>query len=182
MDELTLTALCDAAGVSPRTVRYYITRGLLPPALSQGPAASYSPDHLHRLRLVKALQEQHLPLAEIRKRVEGLAEGEAEVLLREAEPPRPASSAHDYITQVLGQSATHSHKSPPRAPLVVGPAQVALPLAASPGVAVAPVSTWERHPVHPDVEVHVRRPLDTPTQRRLERLLDFARQLFKEPA
>ena len=186
MDELTLVDLCDAADVSPRTIRYYITRGLLPPASSHGPQATYTQEHLHRLKLVKALQRQHLPLAEIRKRMATLADGEAEQLLVGAEP-QPAeahtpSSAQDYITGVLSQSRSPGSRSPL--------AQTSLPIpshAHQPGAPAQPSlfqgtvqSTWERHHVHPDVENHVRRPLDYHTRRQLDRLFDFARQLFKE--
>ena len=40
-------------------------------------------------------------------------------------------------------------------------------------------STWERIPLAADLELHVRRPLDRETNRRLDRLLAFARELFE---
>jgi hypothetical protein len=39
-------------------------------------------------------------------------------------------------------------------------------------------STWERITLHPDIELHVRRPLARADQRRLERLLADAQRLF----
>ncbi|MSP55980.1 MAG: MerR family transcriptional regulator, partial [Myxococcales bacterium] len=73
---LTLTDLCDAVDVTPRTVRYYIQQGLLSPAAGAGLAACYNAAHLRRLRVVKALQARHLPLAEIRARLEHLTEAD----------------------------------------------------------------------------------------------------------
>ena len=54
--ELTLNQLCDRAGVSVRTVRYYIQQGLLPPAERTGPGATYSTSHLDRIQLIRQLK------------------------------------------------------------------------------------------------------------------------------
>lgn len=50
----TLGAL---AGVSERTVRYYVQEGLLPPPLSRGRGANFDDSHLLRLRLIRAMQD-----------------------------------------------------------------------------------------------------------------------------
>ena len=68
--DLKLNELAEQAGVSPRTVRYYIALGLLPSPGRLGPGTRYGRDHLDRLRLVKRLQEERLSLAEIRRRIE----------------------------------------------------------------------------------------------------------------
>ena len=59
----TLKTLCKVAGVSPRTVRYYIQQGLLPPPDRAGPGATYGQGHVDRLLLILRLKDQHLPLA-----------------------------------------------------------------------------------------------------------------------
>jgi hypothetical protein len=41
-------------------------------------------------------------------------------------------------------------------------------------------SSWERHTLAPDVELHVRRPLTRSQNRALARLLEVARRLFEE--
>ncbi|MGC8915955.1 MAG: MerR family transcriptional regulator [Thermoanaerobaculum sp.] len=69
----TLPALAKAAGVSPRTVRFYISRGLLPPPLMRGRGARYGQEHLDRLAEIKKLQQQGLTLAEIARRFAGPA-------------------------------------------------------------------------------------------------------------
>ncbi len=162
MEEYSLLDLCEAADVTPRTVRYYISSGLLPPATSQGPKASYPGESLQRLRLIKALQRQHLPLAEIRSRIDSLSPAERSQLL---EPSQ--SNALDYISQALGGLPAAQRQAPL---LVAETAQVYAPAR----------STWERLAIHADVEVHVRRPLDADTRRKLDRLLDHARTLFSE--
>jgi DNA-binding transcriptional MerR regulator len=54
------------AGVTRRTVRYYVREGLLPPALGVGRGRHYGEEHLQRLLAVKALQEEGRSLEEIR--------------------------------------------------------------------------------------------------------------------
>lgn len=58
--------LGDFAGVSRRTVRYYVQEGLLPPPLGVGRGRHYDQRHLDRLLQVKALQEAGRSLDEIR--------------------------------------------------------------------------------------------------------------------
>jgi DNA-binding transcriptional MerR regulator len=102
----TLQDVVDLSGVTPRTVRYYIAQGLLPSPEGAGPAARYTEAHLARLRLIRQLQREHLPLAEIRTRLAGL-DDEAISTLVTAEPPPPSDSAIDYIRSVLaGQGST----------------------------------------------------------------------------
>ncbi len=57
-----------ASGVGRETIRYYIREGLLPePDRASRNSASYSDDHVARLRAIKRLQEERfLPLAVIR--------------------------------------------------------------------------------------------------------------------
>ena len=68
----SITELAALAGTTPRTVRYYVSTGLLPSPAQAGPATRYGDAHLRRLRLIRRLQGEHLPLAEIRSRLDGL--------------------------------------------------------------------------------------------------------------
>jgi DNA-binding transcriptional MerR regulator len=80
-DRMSLRGLTDAAGVSVRTVRYYIAEGLLPPPAGSGPASSYTASHLDRLRLIQRLKADYLPLREIRRRLSGLADEDVRALV-----------------------------------------------------------------------------------------------------
>lgn len=66
-----LDELARAAGTSPRTVRYYVQRGLLPPPAFRGKDSAYGRAHLVRLRAIRKLQAAHLPLDEIAATLEG---------------------------------------------------------------------------------------------------------------
>src|SRR5690349_15584208 len=99
---LTINELADEAGVTRRTVHYYLAQGLLPASNGEGRNARYSQGHLDRLRLVRELQREHLPLSEIRQRLERLSDEQVGDLVRIGEhvaPPR--GSAFDYIQSVL---------------------------------------------------------------------------------
>jgi DNA-binding transcriptional MerR regulator len=63
--ELTLRELAAESGVPERTIRFYISRGILDPPLRGGRGAAYGPDHLTRLREIRALQAKGLMLTEI---------------------------------------------------------------------------------------------------------------------
>ena len=63
--------LAELGGVTRRTVRYYVQRGLLPTPLGTGRGPHYTPTHLERLIQIRQLQETGVPLAEIAARLDG---------------------------------------------------------------------------------------------------------------
>ena len=84
----TLADLERETGTSGRTVRYYISQGLLPPAHGRGPSATYDLGHLVRLRAISLLKAQHLPLEQIKQRLSPLSDDEIAAMLRvETAPP-----------------------------------------------------------------------------------------------
>jgi DNA-binding transcriptional MerR regulator len=94
-DSYTLSDLARLADVTPRTVRYYVHQGLLPAPEPAGPATRYGDGHLVRLRLIRLLQREHLPLAEIRARLERMDDRQIEAALRgpaSGPPGQPAST------------------------------------------------------------------------------------------
>ncbi len=69
---LTLAELSEATGIPPRTIRFYIARGLLAGAVKAGKHSAYDARHLKRLRRIQKLQAKGLTLSEIgRELVEG---------------------------------------------------------------------------------------------------------------
>ena len=55
------------------TVRYYVGSGLLPGPQSRGRTAAYTEEHLVRLRLIRRLADQRVPLREIRSTLPSLS-------------------------------------------------------------------------------------------------------------
>ncbi|MBD0841269.1 MerR family transcriptional regulator [Streptomyces sp. TRM68416] len=70
---LTIDELAARAGVTVRTVRFYGTKGLLPPPVI-GPrrVGHYGREHLGRLALIEELQQQGMTLAAIERYVQQL--------------------------------------------------------------------------------------------------------------
>lgn len=68
-------------GFNARTIRYYISQGLLPPAHGRGPSATYDLGHLLRLRMIKLLKAEHLPLDDIKSRLSDLTDREIAAIL-----------------------------------------------------------------------------------------------------
>jgi DNA-binding transcriptional MerR regulator len=171
-----IKALCAEAAVTPRTVHFYIQAGLLRPAGMTGPGAKYDDSHLTRLRLIKLLQKDHLPLAEIRKRLESLNDEEAETILGEydAQNATPRFSAVNYIRSVLAGSRTHNLPASARA------AEMSKPSDLPQHRRSIDRSQWDRMTITTDIELHVRRPLSREQNRQLERLILYARELFEE--
>ena len=65
--EWTLRELAAESGVPERTIRFYISKGILGPPLRGGRGAAYGPGHLTRLREIRGLQARGLMLAELAK-------------------------------------------------------------------------------------------------------------------
>jgi MerR-like DNA binding protein len=201
-DLYSLTELADLAGVTPRTVRYYLAQGLLPAVGQTGPGSKYGEAHLARLRLIRRLQAEHLPLAEIRRRLEGLSGSDILTLAAAPAPAEPTDSALDYVRTVLGgrpvqmrsvtPSPGASQAPPPGMPLLkssmpmfeasstVARADSPRSVEADPPTPVPDRSQWERITLSPDIELHVRRPLTRAHQKGVDRLVTIARELLEE--
>jgi DNA-binding transcriptional MerR regulator len=204
----SLTEVAGLAGVTPRTVRYYMAQGLLPSPGTSGPGPKYDDGHLNRLGLIRKLQREHLPLAEIRGRLERLGDDDVRRVL-EAHTVAPDTTPDGtlaYVRELMAKSGVSPRASmlreatpvygavyEPRIPDAF-PAP-GMPPAAAPGTAPPETvpsvpapdprapdrSTWERHALSPDVELHIRRPLDRRTNKRVDQLVRIARELFDEP-
>ncbi|HEV8403640.1 MAG TPA: MerR family transcriptional regulator [Candidatus Limnocylindrales bacterium] len=199
-DRYSLTELADLAGVTPRTVRYYLAQGLLPAVGQTGPGSKYGAQHLDRLRLIKRLQAEHLPLAEIRHRLAGLDPDAIRDLAVSPAPPPAPDSALEYLRTVLGgpRQPAGPRSQASAQPIAAEPAPVdhRLALAASAGAIAASAppampappppatslerSQWERIALAPDVELHIRRPLTRSQNKQIDRLVTIARELLEE--
>ncbi len=156
MERYRLGELARLTGLTPRTIRYYIAEGLLPPPEGLGPAAAYTAGHRDRLALIAALKGRYLPLGEIRHRLAALSDAEVrDHLRREGRAPAPLAGEEAAPPQgVTAQSAPGESGAFAR-------------------------ERWERVPLAEGVELHVRedrRREATP----LEALIRHARDLLGE--
>src|SRR3954452_25395278 len=66
---MTLDELTRRVGMSVRNVRFYTTKGLVPPPIRRGRSGYYTADHLARLELVRELQAHGFTLSAIERYV-----------------------------------------------------------------------------------------------------------------
>jgi DNA-binding transcriptional MerR regulator len=204
---LLIGELAERAGVSVRTIRYYIEEGLLPSPRVQGKYTVYDEEYIERIQLIRYLKDNYLPLREIRSMLDKLNGQEIKGLLEQYErgeapqlPPAstPATgtsvgenSAVEYISNIL-QSRPNLNAS---APGMVRSPQ-ASPRAASPQPAPDPDNKlyqksifekeaqfspplWRRLTLAPGVELHLQETEDRHLKHRIEKLIAFAEKLFR---
>ncbi len=192
---LTIEQLAEQGGVPVRTVRFYISEGLLPRPEGRGKGGWYSREHLLRLRLARLLAERRVPLGEIRVQLERLTLDEVRALLAEEEQRasamagvEPSGSPKAYVSALLERARAGRAWAAEGAPSYSRPAPAAAaPLA--PPVASGPVSeamppgvsrpsslaeTWRRIELAPGVELHVRSDVESRQRGLIDRVLKLA--------
>jgi len=97
-DQWTLRELAAETGVPERTIRFYISRELLPPPLKGGRGAAYGPAHKTLLETIKKLQAKGMMLAEIGHAL--THEAEPAPALPEPETWRSYSVARDVVVML----------------------------------------------------------------------------------
>lgn len=82
MQHYTLTELSQETGVSPRRIRYWIERGLVPRGVNDGADTHrahrwgvYTYDHVRRILAVRDLLDQNRSIADIRDHFQPLFGG-----------------------------------------------------------------------------------------------------------
>jgi DNA-binding transcriptional MerR regulator len=194
METYSLVELTEAADVSPRTVRYYIAEGLLPPPEGAGPRATYTREHLDRLLLIGRLKEAFLPLREIRRRLNGLEHGEIIALLEQglgmdrfpsapAQETAVAEDAAEYISTVLDRSRNRSRRSHHTSARHVRDPDERISF---PGASPwrddqhdrEVVTQWRRIRLGPDAELFVREEAYSRKRDRIEWLVNWAKRVF----
>ena len=118
-DRYTRAELEDLTGVNGRTIRYYITEGLLSPAYGRGSSATYDHDHFLRLQAINQMKEQRLPLKKIKEQLEQLTTDDLAMMMNAPLRPEVALWRHhhlhpDLLVQVRERpngerSATHEY-------------------------------------------------------------------------
>lgn len=195
MDETiySLTELADAADVSTRTIRYYISEGLLPPPEGHGHASRYTSAHLTRLRQIAALKARYLPLREIRNRL-----GDPPIPSpSEADAPSSRSSARDYLRTLRRTSAppgrqlheedageAYSLPEPMAAPMMSPPPGAhgvvgdALPRGELAEDLAPPGQVWRRIPIGDSAELVIADDLFRRKREKVEWLIRWARKVI----
>ena len=68
--KFSLEELSELTGISRRTIRFYIQRGLMNGPEGEKRGAFYTTEHLEDLLRIKRMTEKHIPLNEIRRQTQ----------------------------------------------------------------------------------------------------------------
>jgi len=109
-DPLLISELAERAGVSVRTIRFYISEGLLPAPQAHGRYSVYDEEYLTRIELIKLLKNAYLPLKEIKRMVESLSREEIESMLHQLSEPTSSPKASSHLSSPVSAPAP---KAPP---------------------------------------------------------------------
>jgi Ca-activated chloride channel family protein len=113
MSGYTLSELARQAGVSSRTVRYYIQRGLLHAPEFRGPDTQYDDAHVLRLRAIRVLQDAYWPLDAISSTLHGKSAEQLRAITNGKLPQRVAVAV---AAGTVGESATAPTPESTRSP------------------------------------------------------------------
>ena len=181
-----INELAKKAGVSVRTIRFYIDEGLLPAPSTRGRYTVYSDDYLERIELIRLLKNRFLPLKQIRARLGGLSADEVRAALREekaqASPATPTDSSNPgssgalaYIDRLLkpgagGQVEQVAIKTSLRYALKEPQTSQA--------TTPEDEESWSRIRLAPGIELHIQQPVEESDRTRLHLLVTCARKIF----
>lgn len=198
-EDLTLEDLATMTGMTLRTLRYYIQEGILQGPDTRGKNARYSQEHLDRLELIQRLKNLRLPLQEIKQLLNNMTPEEISQIRKYQDIlhldrkmkygnihesfSKPGSSALDYIQNLQRgreniQSLSISNSSPNDA--LRRPEENIQPqlIQKYPSDTKSNQENWRRIVIIEGVELNIREPSGTNLERKINKLIEFARKLF----
>ena len=201
--DISISDLAQRAGVSVRTIRYYINEGLLPAPEIRGRYTYYSENYIYRLELIHKLKNAFLPLKEIRQRMLSLTDEEVrelavvnqpnessknenELPIRSDETVDSKSSALDYINHILKENSPSQAFIIQSAPAPVSrchsrPQSMGITENLStPGMRSQPAEeTWQHVVLAPGFELHFRLPLPAEYAGRIQQVIIKVQELLR---
>jgi DNA-binding transcriptional MerR regulator len=147
-----------------RTVRFYLSEGLLAPAQErQGAASVFGYLQLLQLLVVKQLQAKNLPIRQIREALAGRAIEELERWLGVEGEAAAKNEAQKFLESLLAQPA---------------PPQNIIRKKTAPPASLQ--TMWQRHEIEPGLEIHLRAGYQSPQDdNALRRLLQRIRDIIE---
>lgn len=195
--EYWISELAALAGVSARTIRYYIQEGILPQPEIRGKYAVFTDEDRNRLKLIKRFKEAYLPLNRIRELLDELDDRQIVSLLEEfdqdpvsalsslqalpvlkqppGQPNPPLSPAN--AAQKEGGALKYIHQLRGETQLHEEQPLLDYCLFTSPeDSSLPPTEEWQRLILAPGLELHVRQPVSPPLQQWIDQILRLVKQ------
>jgi DNA-binding transcriptional MerR regulator len=179
----SLQELAESAGVSTRTIRYYITEGLLEPPILAGHRSYYTAAHLDRLTVIGLLKDAFLPLREIRRRLAGVDDDALPAMIAELDHSRRDESverksgtrqSEDVSSEAEFDTASayiQRLMEPAPAPLSAPLRSKIVPPALDPSE-----RQWRRIAISDDAELTIASDLYIRKKERVDALIEWARR------
>lgn len=200
-ENLTIEDLQEHSGLSIRTLHYYMSKGLLPGPETRGKNASYTQEHLDRLDLILILKEMHLPLDEIKDILDQLTPSEIihyrdsqedllekikskKLTTNESRKKIISGNALDYIKSLEEAQSAHeiiTENKPPRQYNNQHRFNIEAPkLRIEREESESKPEIWRRVILADGIEMNIRESTNADLRYKIDRLLSFARTLFKK--
>ena len=195
-EQLLIGELARRAGVTVRTIRYYISEGLLPAPSTKGRYTAYDDSYVARIRLIQQWKKAYLPLREIRARLAILSDDDVQAELARLgdDPTAIAESAEEYVEQVM-RPAFFMEEQPPSPRMLAHRAAppvhfhqvvpddtlncyMELP---QPAPASQQTESWQRIILEDGIELHLRQPTSPEQVQKIVRLLEIINRFFQKP-
>ena len=171
----SISEMAELAGITVRTVRYYISLGLLPPPYERGSTASYGKDHLERLKVIEQLKKRRLSLSEINHMLSTLSLDEIAELINPTIPTDTESVAGvSEFKDMFAASATALRRTKPLR-LQGGHLAAA---SGPPSPTEEDSESWVRERITEGIEIHHKTPLPEDEEAKLFDLVSRARAMF----
>jgi len=181
-EEFLIGELAEKAGVSVRTIRYYVSEGLLPSPEIRGRYTVYDEDYLNRIRLIKRLKDAFLPIKEIRLMLETKSFQEIDEFLSHYEANRiQPNDALSYISNIMDKDSGNiirEMSAPPAQPMFrqnksTTPKQYEL-IDDINGI------VWRKFIIRPGVEIHIDENNYQKKRDLVKRMIENVKELFRK--
>jgi len=197
---ISLHDLSELTAIEPRTIRSYIERGLLPGPESRGRNATYSRDHIDRLRVLVKIRDanRNLTLDQIRTVLHSLAPQQIRDIssgrimiqaIMDTEADRRPGTALEYLASLRASSESSgvaftsaasfaSGDNSNRTPAAELAEALALLAGGTPATRGSAGQRWIRFSITPDIEMSVRDSFSPDQIAHLQRIADLLRLLL----
>jgi len=165
----SIEELAEKAVLPVRTVRYYISRGIIEGPEGRGKNAYYTREHLLKLMAAKELKEQGASLDDICGTVASLAANELELLVaraaaqKEREKTARDMSPKEYISALLDRSMVAEPVVPDRI----------RPMRSMPSPPRIGSTEWRRFTLKKGLELHVAGDMEDRYRPLIEEIIDL---------
>lgn len=107
----TIKEVSELMNISPYTLRFYDNEGLFPQLMRKGNKRYFSPREIGLVNIIQCLRSTGMPLAEIRRYIDAVYEGESTIPERRAMVIKQRDKVKDEIKELKNRLKTLDNKA-----------------------------------------------------------------------